>query len=292
MVVPMQSSAQILQPCGQRRATFDFGGKVDDVAYPSLSTYQQRIFEEAFCAQVAKVEDWFTKNGWWQPAPDQPMRFLAEPDTYLAHSGSFEAPFPDLRVLVSDQFRLSESLVPAALGYRGQMQFPAHEASTGEAALAHELTHVFFPNGNRMLAEGLAVYVQCQIGKNPAFPNYGRDLDQMVRHFASRSCLPNLDSIDLVRLDRLSTPTALIMRVGTQYDLSGFDTYPVAGSFIKFLIETYKMEMFHKLYIQTPLVAFARDEGRPDRWQQVYGKSLSELEKEWKASITRPVTAG
>ncbi len=40
------------------------------------------------------------------------------------------------------------------------MEFPAWRVNAGKAAILHELAHVFFPNGNRFLAEGLAVYLQ------------------------------------------------------------------------------------------------------------------------------------
>jgi hypothetical protein len=33
------------------------------------------------------------------------------------------------------------------------MEFPAWRVMAGEAAIMHELVHVYFPNGNRLLAE-------------------------------------------------------------------------------------------------------------------------------------------
>jgi hypothetical protein len=88
---------------------------------------------------------------------------------------------PELRVVVSDQYQISKSLVPAWSGRAGQMEFPSRRVIAREAAIAHELIHVFFPNGNRFLAEGLAVYVQTAIGGNPAFPNFGKPLHELVR---------------------------------------------------------------------------------------------------------------
>jgi hypothetical protein len=46
--------------------------------------------------------------------------------------------------------------IPAAIGQRGRIEFPAWKIVAGEdIAIAHELLHVFSPNGNRLLAEGL-----------------------------------------------------------------------------------------------------------------------------------------
>jgi hypothetical protein len=175
------------------------------------------------------------------------------------------------------------------------MLFPAAEVIAGEAAIAHELTHVYFPNGNRMLAEGLAVYLQHKIGKNPAFPNFGLDLHQMVRDFTCpRGPAPNgLDRVSLVAIDRIATPDVVSFRVGRRlFDLGG-DAYPVAGSFVQFLIENLeareppenRMENFRKIYMQTPLVPLEREPGQPDRWENVYGQSLSDLASQWKPFI-------
>ena len=60
------------------------------------------------------------------------------------------------------------------------MEFPAWRVEARKAAIAHELVHVFYPNANRFLAEGFAVYLQDEIGGNPAFPNFGRPLHALV----------------------------------------------------------------------------------------------------------------
>jgi hypothetical protein len=213
-------------------------------------------------------------KGWWQPAPGQPMGFLGLPDPYLALRGAFDGPFPDLRIMLSEEYTVSESLVPAALGHRGQMKFPSYEAPLDESAIDHELTHVFFPNGNRLLAEGLAVYVQTLINSNPAFPNYGQPLDKLVRAFACRLGLKTL------------VGTSLAVQLDLKNDELSSDTYPVAGSFVKFVIEKHGWDLFHKLYVLTPLVPFDRDEGDEGRWQRVYNVGLTELESEWQSQFS------
>jgi hypothetical protein len=174
------------------------------------------------------------------------------------------------------------------------MEFPARRVVTRKAAIAHELVHVFFPNGNRLLAEGLALYLQAKIGGNPAFPNFGRPLHELARH-RLREAVPefthgdpkSLDKIQLAELDKIATPGPLALKVGQ--DLYGEEPrgqgriYPMVGSFVEFLVETRGMERFRALFMQTPLVPLERNGGSPGRWNDVYGHSLADLELEWKA---------
>ncbi len=131
--------------------------------------------------------------------------------------------------------------MPAWPGGAGQMEFPAWRVNAGKAAILHELADVFFPNGNRFLAEGLAVYLQAGIGGNPAFPNFGRPL-----HEAAGECLqdmpagglsadkPGLEQLHLADLDAIATPSPLTLRVGRE--VYGEDKrgqaflYAIAGS--------------------------------------------------------------
>jgi hypothetical protein len=176
------------------------------------------------------------------------------------------------------------------------MEFPAWRVMARKAAIAHELAHVFFPNGTRFLAEGLAVYLQAEIGGNPAFPNFGRSLHALVREriiemvpeFSSGD-RQSLACIHLADLDEVATPSPLTLKV--KQELYGEEPrgqaciYPIAGSFVQFLIETRGMEEFRKLYLQTPLVPFVQNAGMPDRWRSVYGSPLAGLEEEWKSLI-------
>jgi hypothetical protein len=235
------------------------------------------------------------------------------------------------------------------------MEFPAWKIVAGEAALMHELVHVFFPNGNRMLAEGLATHLQASIGGNPAFPNFGRPLHQVAAQVLDRmtaeaaddasadrsenqsprrppvtaplipakagnqdrqantsgpplargraefgtdpsnleACISGqetfaaLDAVRLDQLDRIATPSGLRLLVGMRvYGIeSSAHTYPLAGSFVAFLIETRGLERFRALYERTPLVPFARDAGAPERWREVYGVPVADLEREWKGTF-------
>ena len=175
---------------GDLAATFDFDGLVDGMAYPSLSADQQASFKSDLRRELAAIATWAREVGW--PPP----------------------PAIELQVLVSDEYRIPRSLIPAALGRRGRMEFPAWKVVAGEAAIAHELTHVLFPNGNRLLAEGLAVYLQAKVGGNPAFPNFGTPLHELARELTHRM-LPelapgdaaSLEKLRLSDLDRIATPS-------------------------------------------------------------------------------------
>jgi hypothetical protein len=176
------------------------------------------------------------------------------------------------------------------------MEFPVRRVVSREAAIAHELVHVFFPNGNRFLAEGLAVYVQATIGGNPAFPNFGKPLHEYVRErflemapAISGGDEQRLEQVHLAELDAIATPSRLTLGVGHEVDgeerRGPAFTYPIAGSFVQSLIETRGMEMFRALYEQTPFVPLAQKAGSPDRWSDVYNVALADLEDEWKSMI-------
>ena len=254
--------------CGDGHARFDYRDRVKGLTYPSVSLEQQQIFEEAFRDEVKKIAGWVGRM----------------PETYPHTRRSPGAPFPDFRVYVASKYTLSMSLVPAFQGRRGRMLFPAYRVAVNEAAIAHELAHVFFPNGNRMLAEGFAVYMQSKFGGNPAFPNFSKPLDTMVWEMTRAPSPIDLDQIDLGALDEVTPPSDLTLRIGpTVYGSE--NTYPIAGSFVKFLIEAKRLNRFAKLYSRTPLVPLKRDAGTPDRWRVVYRVSLAQLQEEWKSRI-------
>ena len=134
------------------------------------------------------------------------------------------------------------------------------------------MVHVYAPNANRLLAEGLAVYAQDHLGGGAAHPNFGADLHKAAKELAGQSDIPALDGI----------------AVPGRLELGGLreqETYIVAGSFVRFLIEAHGLDRFRRLYALTPLVPRRKDPGDPSRWREVYGKSLDELVRDWKAKI-------
>jgi hypothetical protein len=289
-VAPSCYAAETVPDCGGLSASFEFNESNDSIVpgtYPSVPPRGQGEFIQTFCAEVDNVKSYFVQQQWLPAQSPAPLPTRPTFGSYL--------PRTDLQIFVSNEYKLSQSLVPAWSTQRGRMLFPAAEVIAGEAAIAHELTHVYFPNGNRMLAEGLAVYLQHKIGKNHAFPNFGLDLHQMVRDFTCpRGPAPNgLNTISLVAIDKIATPDVVSFRVGRRlFDLGG-DAYPVAGSFVQFLIENLgagespenRMENFRKIYMQTPLVPLEREPGQGDRWEKAYGQSLTDLASQWKQFI-------
>ena len=96
---------------------------------------------------------------------------------------------------------LSMALIPAWRGERGQMIFGAKRVNAGEAATVHEMIHVYAPNANRFLAEGLAVYGHDLLGGPPAYPNFGKSLDDIAGRSANRELA--------MALERTPTPNPL-----------------------------------------------------------------------------------
>lgn len=274
---PLRSAAQSARVAAGRElddaaVMFYFDGQVEAAGYSSLTPAQRNEFTTDFCREWARLRQWAATRHWLPCDPG------------------------DLQIIVSDKFRISKSLVPAWYDRAGHMEFPAGRIIARNAAIAHELAHIFFPNGNRFLAEGLAVYLQAEIGGNPAFPNFGRPLHELAGEVL-QAMVPELalgtpgclDKIRVTALDRIATPAPLELEVGEDFYGEGprgqARIYPVAGSFTQFLIDTRGMDSFRTLYLRTPLVPLRHNAGPPERWLDVYGASLAALEAEWKTLI-------
>jgi hypothetical protein len=266
-------------------ARFDFSGRIDQDTFPTVSPAQQKKFQSDFVRQFKRVQEQLSKYKWLSRETVLPPRLKSGPCR----------PPSDFHVFVSDSYDLSRALVPAWRGQRGWMEFPAHRVVVGEATIAHELVHVLFPNGNRMLAEGLAVYLQQKLfPRLPVFPNYLEPLEKVVLAFLSTlpgSPADGLWNMDLDGLESISTPDDLYMRIGSRPFIGGDPAnssspptphevkfvYAVAGSLVEFLLENPIEENgllternFGALYQSTPLRPLEREAGAPDRWQKFY----------------------
>lgn len=258
-----------LTSCDSGCATFHFQALPDR---RRLGADRQSAFVAAFRKALAALETWSHQADW--PC----------------------SPPADLQIFVSDDCNISKSLVPAWFGQRGRMEFPAARVAAERAALVHELVHVYFPNANRLLAEGLAVHLQAELGAHPAFPDFGRPLHALARDLL-KDMLPRftganpaaLAPLDLAALDRIAVPNPLVLQVGEDlYDEDAHGQarlYPIVGSFIRFLSEAHGIGRLRALYEQTPLDPFVCDSGRPERWSGTYGCSLADLAIEWKWMI-------
>jgi len=167
----------------------------------------------------------------------------------------------------------SMALIPAWRGQRGSVMFPASVVRRGRAATVHEIVHVYAPNANRFLAEGLAVYAHEKLGGPIAYPNFGASLHAAAAPYAQA---------DITALERLATPSRLELD-----RLAGREAYLVAGSFVHFLIERRGLDTFRRLYAGTPLVPGQRNAGAPARWQDVYGLNIDQLAQMWRSSLGR-----
>ena len=178
-----------------------------------------------------------------------------------------------LRIRVSILSRISKALIPSWRGKRGLMLFPVRRVQQDRAATIHELVHVYAPNQNRFLAEGLAVHLHHTLGGKPAFPNFGKNLHRAARPFAD---------INLTALDAIATPR----RLRLSRRIPEREAYIIAGSFTQFLIDRYGLAKYRRLYELTPLRPRVQGfGGEPRRYDAIYGKSLDQLADEWRACV-------
>jgi hypothetical protein len=266
-------------------ARFDYGGRFGVHGYPSVSPTQQAAFQELFREQLAAIQNQLAIYGWLSPAASLPPRLISGP----------YRPAADFHVSVSEQYNKSEGLLPVWLGQRGWIEFPAYRVAAGQGAITHELVHALFPNGNRMLAEGLAVYLQFKLApKIPVFPNFGFNLEISVLDFMESSSKDKhnpteaLWLMDLGALEQISTPDELSLRIGRDRPLGAQPgnmepdpeevktIYAVVGSIVGMLLDApfindvFTAENFGALYQETPLYPLERECGAPERWGKCY----------------------
>jgi hypothetical protein len=190
---------------------------------------------------------------------------------------TYNGPF---HIVVNNVLRQSMALVPAWYGKIGYIFFPDSVVylnrgqNRGRAATVHEVTHVFAPNANRFLAEGLAVYAHEYLKGPPAYPNFGADIKVLARKYA--------DKADIGSLDNTATPTPLRF---SSNKLEEREIYVVAGSFVGYLISEFGLSKFRELYALTPLIPGSRSAGDPKRWEEVYGLTIDRLASRWHADL-------
>ena len=139
------------------------------------------------------------------------------------------------------------------------MEIPFRHVRDNSAPLLHEIVHVYAPNNNRFLAEGLAVYLHTKLAGNRAFPNFAEGL-----HRAAARNLVKVSSLQVLNVVRTPRPLSAVMDEQVAYIL--------AGSFVGFLIERYGLDLFRKLY-------------QTDTYSEIYGESFDKLEQVWRQSV-------
>jgi hypothetical protein len=168
-----------------------------------------------------------------------------------------------IRIHVDSSYQISKALLPAYQGNRGFMEMPLISVQRNSGPLLHEMVHIYAPNDNRFLAEGLAVYLQCQFGGNPVIYTLENDLNDLARDRISQ--ISSLQFFNSVR-----TPAPLGK---DRKDVEGRRTaYIIGGSFVGFLIEKYGLDQFKRVY-------------ESGDYSRLDGKSLEILEREWRVNL-------
>ena len=128
-------------------------------------------------------------------------------------------------------------------------------------AIAHVLLNKIGPS-IPFLAEGMAVYV--------THPSSSDDVHQHARELVKAS--------ELIPINKLLAPR----------DFEGFPSqtaHAQAGSFVGFLVERHGIESFKKLYPCDD--AATAKEKLPERFRQIYGHSLEDVEQAWRAFLLK-----
>ena len=170
-----------------------------------------------------------------------------------------------------------------AVGQFGRLHFDSDLVNGRSESVISQIVSVYAPNENRFLEKGLTVYAQERFGVNKPI-NLGLDL-----HVAAKRMI-SLYSISLGQLEALNFRIRKLVK-GKRWGSS--NAMIVVGSFVRYLIERFGMEKFRALYALTPMRPGENSGGgTPERWKQVYGLTLDELEDEWQRHIKsepRPV---
>jgi len=136
---------------------------------------------------------------------------------------------------------------------------------TDRHEVVHLITRQWPGNGTALLGEGLAVYLSGSW--------HAESVDVAVQNLQDEGTLLPLPS--LVATTNFRTRDDLI-------------SYPQAGSFVKFLVETYGLAEFRQVYTTTPINPDAATfDGLLER---TYKKDLAELEAEWLAALAGRAT--
>jgi hypothetical protein len=197
----------------------------------------------------------------------------------------------DIHVKVHDYSPpTSHALLPAWQGHRGEMEFAASRAIDGKAAVLHELAHVHAPNEVRFLTEGYSTYLEEMIGNIGSYPTFGKSVEVAIKEFGDGP----LAVVKLDRFDAVATQPGheIGSNVGLEVAIPADAQVPkdkltyaylISASFVKFLINEYGIGKFKTLYALSPLTPGVATLADPARYQTVYGKSLAQLESEWRS---------
>ena len=126
--------------------------------------------------------------------------------------------------------------------------------------IVHENAHKLFSDNlgdnTSFISEGIAMYAEAEA------------TDKMANHI---STLNYLKQQRLFPLENMMN-----FNIG-QFPEETAVAYPASGSFVGFIIEVYGMDSFKRLYLHK----YDTNNDRMSRWNDVYGKTIGNLELEW-----------
>ena len=141
----------------------------------------------------------------------------------------------------------------------------AGNAEYGVLNYYHEFTHIlFYGEGNSVsLREGFATYVEDTLSDIPSPRVWGVDLHTIAKCYVK---LEEETALDVVGTSEASNKKFANLRQSDRY------LYTESASFIRYLVETYGMESFLRVY---------RGETPEAEYEAAMGKSLEELKADW-----------
>jgi len=147
--------------------------------------------------------------------------------------------------------------------YHGILRLPIWHIKKKRAAIAHEVSHVLAGHQHDALyTEGLAVYFHQRFGRDKAFPYVrSKSFRRQLKKYRKR----------LLPLSQIANSNFIFMDLS---DKRRKMCYLQAGSFMGFIVDTYGEDKLRQL------------NNRPSvNYDNVYGKSLAELEQEWRKTL-------
>nr|WP_257989801.1 hypothetical protein [Bacillus infantis]MCR6609534.1 hypothetical protein [Bacillus infantis] len=143
-----------------------------------------------------------------------------------------------------------------------------YHISEGNYPLIHEMTHALFNDENgQVTQEGLAIYMQDTYSERSVNPNFKEDTHEIMKHLIFKGIMVPLET--LLQEDRFFSYTNLDKDSTSLRWLA----YIESASFTRYLIDEYGLEKFLKIHGNPNLTS---------ETQVVYGKSLEQLEGEWR----------
>lgn len=194
---------------------------------------------------ISNVGAWISQAGDWEGLQtDVDVRVLIDPDKYTPTQIRTTIFVPENRV---------------------RQALDQGDIASADLGIVHEVTHVLAVSAyrrdrNRFYDDGLAVYLQHRFGPSSNYPTFGDDVHiALAKAVTKVGAFLALADADEVRRSKESLPRQL--------------GYLTVGSFTQFLIETYGVSAYFRIYSGESL-------------ETVTGSTRDELERRWRDLVT------